>query len=347
MSGWFSWLERNRTAIPWIATGGVLLIGLFDYFAGYEVSFSVVYVIPIALAAWYSGSRTAYTLSVLSVLVWSAGDLATGWPVSSILVPTWNALIRLVFYYVIIEMLVYIRSLTSTLEIRAVQRALQLNNEIAERQRLERELLEVSERERRRLGYDLHDGLCQHLTGTALAIQVLREKLQRQGLPEAAEAGKAVQLVQEGIDLSRRMAKNLQPIELQAGGLMQALQEFASATGDLFKVSCRFECESPVLVPDIVIADHLYRIAQEAVGNAVKHGKATHIVISLDINDEGTLLRVEDDGVGLPQPLHSGGGMGLRIMAQRAKLIGALFDIRSSMRGGTMIACSLPHAATA
>jgi two-component system sensor kinase FixL len=126
---------------------------------------------------------------------------------------------------------------------------------------------------------------------------------------------------------------------------MQALQEFAASTERLFNISCRFECESPVLVPDVAVADHLYRIAQEAVGNAVKHGRASTIVITLDMSDAGTFLRVEDDGVGIAKVPPRSGGMGLRIMAQRAKLIGAAFDIQSSARGGTAVACCLPHAA--
>jgi signal transduction histidine kinase len=349
MSYWNEWVVRqSRQTIGFVATGLVLLMAVLDYSAGNDISLAVFYVFPIALATWYVTPGLAHALSILSVVLWLAGDYAVGggWVVSGSIVVLWNAIIRLGFYYLIVLMLTYIHALNTRLETKVTQRTMALNAEIAERKRLEHELLDISERERRRLGYDLHDGLCQHLAGTAIAIQVLREKLLRQGLPEATEAGKAVELVQEGIDLSHRLAKNLQPVELRAGGLMQALQEFASATGDLFKVTCRFECDSPVIVPDSVVADHLYRIAQEAVGNAIKHGRARNIVISLDINEEGTNLLVQDDGVGLPEPLPASEGMGLRIMAQRAKSIGALFDIRSAGHG-TIIACLLPHAAPA
>jgi len=322
----------------------VFLIGFIDYISGWEISWSVIYVIPITIAAWYIGTGFAYALSALSVILWLAGDFATGLQVSSLLIPVWNSAIRLIFYYLIIRMLVYIRSLTAVLEDRVLQRTADLRKEITGRERLERELLEVSERERRRLGYDLHDGLCQHLTGTALAVQVLREKLVRRKLPEARDAADAIALVEEGIELSHRLAKGLQPVDMQAGGLMQALQDFASATASLFKVSCRFECDSPILIADVGIADHLYRIAQEATSNAIKHGRATNVVITLDVNDEGTFLRVEDNGIGIPHPLPENRGMGLRIMAQRAKLIGGRIDVRSAPERGTTITCYLPEA---
>jgi signal transduction histidine kinase len=336
-------VNPSPRAIALSTTGMIFLIGFIDWISGWEISWSVIYVFPIAIAAWYIGPGFAYALSALSVILWITGDFATGLQVSSLLIPVWNSAIRLIFYYVIIRMLVYIRSLTAVLEDRVLQRTADLRKEITGRERLERELLEVGERERRRLGYDLHDGLCQHLTGTALAVQVLREKLVRRGLPEAREAADAIALIEEGIDLSHRLAKGLQPVDMQVGGLMQALQDFASATASLFKVSCRFECDSPILIADVGMADHLYRIAQEATSNAIQHGRATNVVITLDVNDEGTFLRVEDNGIGIPQPLPENGGMGLRIMAQRANLIGGRIDIRSAPALGTTITCYLPE----
>src|SRR6476661_6992262 len=238
-----TWPEsRTRKNTMLTTSVMVALIGLCDYLISWQISLSVIYVYPIAIATWYISSSFAYVLSIVSVLLFTGGDLASNIPYSSWLIAVWNAIVRLVFYAVLIHMLDYIRSLTLGLEARVLERTSDLRKEITERERLERELLEVGGRERRRLGYDLHDGLGQHLTGTALAVQVLSEKLARRGAPEAAEAAKAVDLIEDGIALSRKLAKGLQPVEMHAGGLMQALQEFAGATTELFKIPCRFEC---------------------------------------------------------------------------------------------------------
>ena len=120
---------------------------------------------------------------------------------------------------------------------------------------------------------------------------------------------------------------------MEADGLMQALEELATISSDLFKVSCRFECDSPVLIRDTATSGHLYRIAQEAISNAVKHGKAKNINVQLEALDNGIALRVKDDGIGLPDPLPKTAGIGLRIMAHRASIIGATFQARRDDSG--------------
>ena len=347
----FSWIEwpARCSRVTILVISGILLflIGLADYLITWEISLAVVYVYPIAIVAWYVGTGWAYAFSLISIVLFTAGDVAAGQPYSSWLIPEWNAFIRLALYAVVIQLLTHIRSLNEDLEIRVFQRTSDLRKEIGARERLERELLEVGARERRRLGFDLHDGLCQHLTGTALAVHVLKEKLTSRGLPEANEAAKAVDLIEDGITMSRKLAKGLQPVDMHAGGLMQALQEFAASTIDLFKIDCRFECETPILVANVSTADHLYHIAREATGNAIKHGHARNVVITLEDQEDGTLLTVTDDGKGIPMPLPKNGGMGLTIMAQRAKFIGASFDIRLNEPCGTIITCCLPHPASA
>lgn len=319
----------------------VLTVGLVDYATSPEISFSVFYLLALGLAVWFVGREFAWFIAVLSMAVSLAGDLATGSRHSSMPVLFWNESIVLAFYFVVVWLLTRIRQLTRGLEARVRERTTALTDEIAERERLERELLEISEREQRRIGHDLHDSLGQHLTGAALAAQVLEEKLAARGLPEAADASKLVSIVEEGIALSRKFAKGLHPIELEAEGLMQALEELALASSDLFKIACRFECDSPVLVRDGPASGHMYRIAQEAVSNAVKHGKARNIVILLETLDDGIALLVKDDGVGLPEPLPEKRGMGLRIMAHRAGMIGATFTARREGDRGTTISCVL------
>jgi len=336
------WLnDQPRAFMAFISVLGVLSVGGLDYLSGNEVSWSVIYIIPIAFAAWYVSARFAYGLGVLSVVLWIASDMATGVVFTSWVFPVWNAVIRIGLYYTFVRMLAYIKDLTGDLEARVAART-------ADLERMERELLEITERERRRFSADLHDGLGQHLTGTSLAAQVLRKQLAKRGLPEAQQAEGLIALIEEGIALSHKLAKGLQPVEMHSGGLMQALEDFAASASDLFKVSCRFRCEAPVLVPDVAVAEQLYRIAQEATSNAVKHGRARRIELALDVEEDGIALRITDNGIGFSYPgVALDGGLGLRIMAKRASLIGATFSVESHVGTGTTIVCQLAQSATA
>ena len=344
MIGWIQNLERKSKPVL-LLTGAVFLalVGAVDYLTGSELFFSVFYLLGVGWATWFVGRGYGILMSVLSVIVWLAGDVASGAKYSSPFIPAWNAMIFLVFYFIVVWLLTGLRSLQKNLEDRVQQRTLALQQEIAERARLEKEILEIGERERRRIGRDLHDSLCQHLTGTALAGQVLGEKLVAQSLPEAADAGKVVELVEEGITLARQLARGLYPVEMDAEGLMSAFQELATTTASLFRISCEFECRPPVLIHDAAAATHLYHIAQEAVRNAVRHGKARRITISLASPENCVALTVTDDGVGLPGDFRKGRGLGIRIMAHRAAMIGGGFDIRPGPGGGTVVACSFPN----
>ncbi len=323
------------------ALGLVALVAVADYLTGYEISFSIFYLAAIALATWFVGVRFALLVSVISVLCWLVGDLAAGAVYSTHFVPVWNAAIMLSFYLVVVRVLSSLRSLQDKLEAKVRERTVALTNEMATRERLEKELLAVSEREQRRIGHDLHDSLCQHLTGAALAGQVLGEKLAAKSQPEAAEAGRVVTLIEEGIELARSLARGLAPVELDAEGLMTAFHELAKNTTERFKVDSRFEAPHPVLINDSATAMHLFRIAQEAVSNALKHGRAKQVMIGLTHSLDGIRLTVQDDGSGLPDPLPEKRGMGLNIMRHRAAMIGATIDIRR-LRQGTMVDCLLP-----
>ena len=341
----FQWIKRfERQSRPFFVAaslGIVVAVGLVDYATGGEITFSVFYLLAVVLAAWFVGKHFAYFIAVFSVTVSLAGDFAAGARYSSPLILVWNTFIVLGFHLIVVRLLTNLRSLHTELEERVRQRTAALTDEMGERERLERELIEVSEREQRRIGQDLHDSLGQHLTGAALAGQVLEEKLAAKHAPEANDAKKVVELVEEGISLSRKLAKGLHPIELEASGLMQALEELAAASSDLFKVSCVFECDSPVLIREPATSSHLYRIAQESITNAIKHGKARNIVIRLETMDEGTVMQVKDDGVGLPASVPRNSGMGLRIMAHRASMIGATFQVGRDDSSGTVVSCKL------
>jgi two-component system sensor kinase FixL len=214
--------------------------------------------------------------------------------------------------------------------------------DISERKRLETTILEISETERRRIGQDLHDGLGQHLTGVAFMGKVLEERLAESNSAEAAEAAKIVQLVNESIRMTRELARGLLPVVSDARGLMSALERWAGEICELFHVSCRFECDEPVFVHDAVQAEHLYRVAQEAVTNAIKHGHATRITIGLAMVKGGGVLTIRDNGRGFEVVPKSQPGLGMRIMTYRAKMIGGSVNVQSSRDGGTMVRCQFP-----
>jgi len=216
--------------------------------------------------------------------------------------------------------------------------------DISDRKRLERTVLEISEREQRRIGQDLHDGLGQHLTGIAFMTKVQEKKLVERQVPEASDAAKIVQLVNDAILKTRELSRGLLPVVSEAHGLMSALRLHASEVEDLFGITCRFECENTVLVHDAPMATHLYRIAQEAVNNAIKHARANNIVIRLFGGErEGTLM-IKDDGIGIERPLTPRTGVGLQIMNYRTGVIGGNLEIRKELPRGTSVTCRFPLA---
>jgi len=214
--------------------------------------------------------------------------------------------------------------------------------DITERKHLEKTILEISGREQRRIGQDLHDGLGQHLTGIAFMTKVQEQKLIEKNLPEATDAAKIVRLVNEAINKTRELARGLLPVVSDAQGLMSALQQWAGEAEDLFGLSCRFECFAPVLIHDDAMATHLYYIAREAVNNAIKHGHPKKTVIRLAAaQGQGTLV-IQDDGTGIPDVPGKGTGMGLHLMSYRARMIGASLQIQRGETGGTVVTCLFP-----
>jgi two-component system CheB/CheR fusion protein len=214
--------------------------------------------------------------------------------------------------------------------------------DITERRRLEREVLEAGAEEQRRIGQDLHDGLCQHLTGVAFAMEVLGQKLAARAAPETAGMRKTAELVDQAITQARELARGLQPVTLQASGLAASLEELAAKVEGMFGVSCLMVCDGQVLVHDNLVATHLYRIAQEAISNAVKHGKAKTIVLDLHAGPREMTLTITDDGVGLEKSSGDGRGIGLHTMKYRASLIGGTLDVRPGRGGGTAVTCVVP-----
>jgi signal transduction histidine kinase len=314
------------------------LLGYLDYLTGYEQSLLLFYLVPIALATWFGGLIFGLFISLISVVAWVASDIFAG--IASI--GFWNLGMALSAYIVFTFLLAKLRSLLDELEDRVRERTKALRREIAERERLDREVATVADRERRRLGQELHDTVCQHLTGTALTAQSLRDKLENRSAPEVGEADKVIDYIEQGIDLSRNMARGFFAPELDAEGLVFALSSLAETMTERFQIPCRFLGEEDVRMPDATIATQLYRIAQEAVMNAIKHANASSVRIGLHKSEHDVTLKVDDDGIGLPARLPEPQGLGLRLMSHGAGLLGADFKVSRNVSGGTSVICRVP-----
>jgi PAS domain S-box-containing protein len=210
--------------------------------------------------------------------------------------------------------------------------------DITERRRLEREILEISNREQRRIGHDLHDGVCQQLAGIAYRLSILEDRLRAKSATESSEAEQIGSLINEANSQARSVARGLFPVRLEESGLAAALEELADGISSRFKVDCHFSCKSLPVV-DNEVALHLYFIAQEAGLNAVKHGRATEVRIGLGPAGKQFELTVKDNGKGFDIAAANRTGMGIRIMRYRARVIGASLDLKSEPGSGTQLSC--------
>ena len=198
----------------------------------------------------------------------------------------------------------------------------------------------LSKKEQQRIGEQLHEGLAQHLTMTAIAGKLLGTKISKKSKPLAREALKVVSLINQGITQTRELAQGLYSPELQSDGFPAALKIFVADTQRICGVTCVFQYDPSVQVVDNVVATHLYRIVREAVSNAVKHGRAKRIVISLKSKDkENSEIKIMNNGRKFKVPKPDYEGMGLKIMQSRAKIIGAALKITSQPKGGVIVSC--------
>lgn len=213
----------------------------------------------------------------------------------------------------------------------------------AERERLEHELLEISEREQRRIAQDLHDGLCQQLLGASYLASTIERRLAQRNDAEAKPVRSIAEILRNSANDARALAHGLHPIDAGPHSLMKALEKFAGVTSRMFGIECRFVCPRPVNIGEPGTATHLYRIAQEAASNAINHGGSKRVIIRLSHAGKGEmLLSIRDNGTGMPPRPHGAKGMGLRIMQYRATMCGGKLEIVRSPRGGVTVQCRVP-----
>ncbi len=327
-----------------VASGIILLallvIGYADYFFGYSFSFDAFYLIPVCLAAWMRGLPASFVTCALSAIVPIAGNVLAGQRNVVVSALFWNSAILFAFYLVVTFLIRRIKALQASLEHQVKERTAKLTTEIASREALERQLLSVSEREQRRLGEDVHDILCQHLTACAISAEVLGKKLAAH-TATAADARSVIKLTEEGIAIARDVARGLLAIPLGEEGLAIALEELANKTSDHFRVRCTLVTDFfPAL--DVEPSVQIYRIVAEAVNNAIRHGKAGDIEIRIGREADLGYVTIHDNGVSFDPENIATSGLGLRIMKHRAQLLNGSLDIIALKGDGVTIRCAFP-----
>jgi signal transduction histidine kinase len=320
----------------------ILSIALADYFSEIRISLTVFYFVPILLAVAWLGVRAAIGVAIASILFKIIGDLVEAPDHSLPLWGWWNAGSTLLVLLLVVWVFGNLLAVYRKLEDRVAERTREILDLSEHRRFLERELLTVSSNERNLMGQELHDEICQHLVGTTLAAQVLCQRLLQQDNALASDAQAIIGLIESGIGKTRQLARGLLLSEIAPDELPERLTELADEAGRS-GVACRFRQSGNVIVADPATAAQLYRIAQEALRNAIRHAEASRVEVSLVGDWRNISLSVEDDGRGLPQEKPSS-GMGLPIMSHRAAYIGATLSLTQTAGQGTRMTCVLPHA---
>ena len=329
------YLAHPRPAVAFIEALLLLFaITWLDLTTAHQVSLVLFYTVPIIFAGWLCDTRSAFVVAGLAGILWSWADLASGHTYPSATVQAWENAVRFAFFFVVA---------VAAVAVREQQRASKGRIALLERaQKLENQIIEVSEYEQQRIGRDLHDGLCQFLAAIRCVASSLKIDLQRRSAPELADkAGEIENLLGQSVEQARDLAHGLVPVQLDDAGLPAALEELAATTTRLCGTQCTFEYAGSNGA-GATKPTHLYRIAQEAVSNATRHGKAHTVEIRLSSNSNVTNLSIADDGVGFSKTPKNSSGVGLSIMRYRANALGGRLEVEDRPTGGTIVSCVVP-----
>jgi len=312
----------------------VVLMGWVDYTTEWELSLFVFYAVPIILAVWLMGDMGGIAIALLCSAVWWFAN-QNFHPYETQFGYAWAMLSRLIFYGVVVF---------SVASVRKKQEADATRIQMLEEHRqLEHDIVTVSEHEQQRIGQDLHDGLSQQLAAIGCAARMLADDLSIQGSAAAQDALLIEASVQQAVLEARSLARGIFPVHVDQSGLSSALKELALNTSRLTSVEIQVRESVEVSLEDPEVFMHLYRIAQEAVANAVKHSAAMHIILDLRMRHDELTLMIEDDGSGIQMnaATHTE-GMGLRTMRYRAQMLRANLVVCPRPAGGTQVICRLP-----
>jgi signal transduction histidine kinase len=332
----FRFLTRQPTLVAF-AESLLLLFAIvwLDLATGHQVSLVLFYCVPIVFAVWLCDNRSAFLVAGLAGVFWSWADLTLGHYYPSATIQGCEIAIRFAFFF-----LVALAGIATREKHRSSSARISL---LEHTQKLEKQVIEVSEYEQQRIGRDLHDGLCQYLAAVGCAATALRIDLERGGANElAAAAAEIEKLLEESVKQARTLAHGLVPVQLDEAGLPAALQELTGSTSRLFGMDCTFEFAGENGVMPSGKATHLYRIAQEAINNATKHGKAQNVEVRLSANSSAMSLSIADNGIGFSKTEKDMSGVGISIMHYRANVLGGEVEIEDRPSGGTIVSCTVP-----
>ena len=325
----------QRKSHGWIffqSTIAILVIGIFDSIMGYQVSFALFYGVPIFIVAWFCDKKLGFLTALLAGLTWWWADAKSGHLYIHTWLEVWETFMRL-GYFIFVS--VGSSALKAQRDITAAKIAL-----LEHSQRLEHEIIVISEREQRRIGQDLHDGLCQYLAAVGCVAASLKSDLEALRLTQEAQAANELtMLLRDAVVQTRNLARGLVPVQMVEAGLACALEDLTLSVTKLLGIQCSFQSSGPAMVHEESVAGHLYRIAQESINNATKHGGATRVEISLTVAGGVTTLRISDNGAGISKTGTGRSGMGLNIMNYRARLSGGELRIDEPPQGGTIVSC--------
>jgi signal transduction histidine kinase len=325
--------QQSRIWILGEVAAALLVIGFLDFVTSYEFRLLPLYAGPIFVAGWFFGRRTGITTALVSAVIWWLANWFNGDPELHSWVRAWE-ISRHVSFFVLVGWTgaaLRAKSDSATARIALLEHS----------RRLESEIVGISEAEQRRIGQDLHDGVCQVLAALTCSATELRGELEKRNLPvEAKTAGELARLLQSAVVETRDLARSLVPAHVGEVGLSLALESLAQSVSRLHGINCTFQSSGSEIDRDDAVATHLYRIAQEAISNATKHGKARHIAVALAAADDRLTLRVVDDGEGISVPPQSNDGIGMAVMRYRARLSGGELVVESPQDGGTIVSCT-------
>ena len=328
----------QRQPREWIfaeATTLLFPIAFYDYRTGYTVSLSILYCVPIFLVAWCCDRKSGVLMALMAGITWWWADVQAGHPYLRSWMEAWEVFVRCGFFII---------TAIGTSAVKQQRDASASRIALLEySQRLEREIIGISEREQERIGQDLHDGICQYLAALSCSAASLKSDLEGHHLAaEAKVADELAGFLRDAVAQTRNLARGLVPVQMDEAGLASALEELTASATRLLGIRCTYESAGTPMIRDNGAAMHLYRIAQEAINNATKHGKAANILVSLLDDGKATTLRIADDGTGISKTVNGSDGMGLGLMYYRARLVGGELCIEEPPTGGTVISCGVP-----